>query len=102
LQVQRLDTFDVPITVSMAGFGPIASGTAQVSYPVFHRDLGFGHLPSSALHFASRGRFGENPDACPVAWQRAEDWTQGKVAEWYENCCKCGDDWNLRSEGPCE
>ena len=66
------------------------------------KDLGFGHVPSTALHTISGGRFGENPDSDRGAWNDAADWTRDMNARWHENCCKCGDSWNVKSEGPCD
>ena len=47
-------------------------------------------------------KVGTTPDEDDDEWKNAEKQTIKSLEEWDENCCKCGDKWNVRKIGPCD
>ena len=71
-----------------------------------HHDAGFRSYPFHGWHpkhwFPGHLGAGTVPDNNETAWIDANKLTKQNNQKWDKTCCKCGDEYNRRSEGPCD
>jgi len=71
-----------------------------------HHDAGYRSYPFHGWHpkhwLPGHAGVGTTPDDNEKAWNEANKLTKSNNEEWKKNCCKCGDEYNVRSIGPCD